>query len=231
MSIRVAKYDGLNKIDLIQNNEYGDCSLVKATNQVLDRMEVENKTLAKITYKKRIEKRLWDKDALKEAVINAIVHNDYTSEVGPQFEFYDDRIEITSVGGLPQGMTENEFFAGRSHPRNKELMRVFRDVELVEHLGSGVPRILESYGKECFSFSENFLQMTFPAVKSITPQVTERQQKAIDYIYKNGSISNEIYQELASVSRPTATKDLQEMVESGILQQSGKTRGATYTLA
>ncbi|MDL2255568.1 putative DNA binding domain-containing protein [Parabacteroides sp. OttesenSCG-928-G06] len=170
MSIKVAKYDGLDRVDLMENNEYGYCSLVKATKQVLDKIELENKTLAKITSKERIEKRLWNSVALREATINAIVHNDYTSEVPPKFEFFDDRIEITSFGSLPQGMTEKEFFEGYSVPRNKELMRVFRDLDLVEHLGSGVPRILRSYGKECFKFTENFLRMTFPA----TPQVTEQ---------------------------------------------------------
>ncbi|MFR7878965.1 MAG: ATP-binding protein [Butyricimonas paravirosa] len=102
--------------------------------------------------------------------MNAIVHNDYTSEIPPKFEFFDDRIEITSFGSLPQGMTEKEFFEGYSVPRNKELMRVFRDLDLVEHLGSGIPRILRSYGKECFKFTENFLRMTFPALEKVTPK-------------------------------------------------------------
>jgi len=174
MSIKVAKYNGLDRVDLIENNEYGYCSLIKAVKQVLDKMEVENKTLAKITPKEREEKRLWSPVALREAVINAIVHNDYASEVPPKFEFFDDRIEITSFGSLPQGMTEIEFFEGYSVPRNKELMRVFRDLDLVEHLGSGVPRILRSYGKECFKFTENFLRMTFPVSEQVTEQVTEQ---------------------------------------------------------
>ena len=171
ISVKIAKYDGLDRVDLIENNEYGYCSLMKATKQVLDKIEVENKTLAKITSKERKETKLWNPVALREAVINAIVHNDYTSEVPPKFEFFDDRVEITSFGSLPQGMTEKEFFEGYSVPRNKELMRVFRDLDLVEHLGSGVPRILRSYGKECFKFTENFLRMTFPASEQVTPQV------------------------------------------------------------
>ena len=72
------------------------------------------------------------------------------------------RLEITSVGGLPQGMTEAEFFEGYSMPRNKELMRIFRDLDMVEYLGSGMPRILRAYPRECFRFSENFLRMVFP---------------------------------------------------------------------
>ena len=73
----------------------------------------------KITPKERKETKLWNPVALREAVINAIVHNDYTSEIPPKFEFFDDRIEITSFGSLPQGMTEKEFFEGYSVPRNK----------------------------------------------------------------------------------------------------------------
>ena len=183
-SIKVAKYDGLDRVDLKENNEYGYCSLVKATKQVLDKIDIENKTLAKITPKEREEKRLWNPVALREAIINAMVHNDYTSEVPPKFEFFDDRIEITSFGSLPQGMTESEFFEGYSVPRNKELMRVFRDLDLVEHLGSGVPRILRTYGKECFKFTENFLRMTFPVSEQVTEQVTEQVKELVKILDK-----------------------------------------------
>ena len=121
---------------------------------------------------------------LNYAVINAIVHNDYTLEIPPKFEFFNDRIEITSFGSLPQGMTEKEFFEGYSVPRNKELMRVFRDLDLVEHLGSGVPRILRSYGKECFKFTENFLRMIFPATTQDTAQVTAQVKELIEILSK-----------------------------------------------
>jgi predicted HTH transcriptional regulator len=73
-SIKVAKYAGKDKVDLIENEEYGYCSLIKATNRVLDKLTVENKTFAKITPKARLEKKMVDSVALREAVINAIVH-------------------------------------------------------------------------------------------------------------------------------------------------------------
>ena len=82
-------------------------------------------------------------------------------------------------------MSESEFFEGYSVPRNKELMRVFKDVDLVEQLGSGIPRILETYGKECFQFSANFLRMVFPSAEPIntTEQVTEQvTDQAIDQV-------------------------------------------------
>ncbi|HKK11028.1 MAG TPA: RNA-binding domain-containing protein, partial [Bacteroidales bacterium] len=145
LSVKVAKYRGTSRVELIENNEYGYCSLIKATKTVLDKIELENRTTTKITSKEREEKSLWFAVPLREAIINAFVHNDYTREIPPKFEIFSDRIEITSAGSLPEGLSREEFFEGFSIPRNKELMRVFKDLELVEQLGSGIPRILEHY--------------------------------------------------------------------------------------
>ncbi|WP_454990207.1 Fic family protein [Capnocytophaga sputigena] len=176
ISVRVARYAGTNQVDLIQNEEYGHESLIKATQQVLDKLNLENRTFTKITYKQRIERRLWNPVALREAVINAFVHNDYTYEVAPKFEIFKDRLVITSCGGLPYGISQEEFFSGTSIPRNKELMRIFRDVELVEHLGSGIPRILQSYPKESFKFMENTLRVIFPIDEDLQALMEEEAQ-------------------------------------------------------
>jgi len=169
-SIKVAKYSSLDRCDLIENNEYGYCSLIKATKRVLEKLEIENKTAATITPVERIETPLWNRVALREAVINAIVHNDYSFEVPPKFEIFPDRLEITSAGRLPESMSHKEFFSGISIPRNKELMRIYRDVELVESLGSGIPRILQAYGEESFKFSENFIRIIFPVSVQVDDQ-------------------------------------------------------------
>lgn len=166
-SIKVAKYSSLDRCDLIENNEYGYCSLIKATKSVLSKLDIENKVSAKITPMERVETPLWNKVALREAVINAIVHNDYSFEVPPKFEIFPDRLEITSAGRLPESLTKEEFFSGISIPRNKELMRIYRDVELVESLGSGIPRILKAYGEDCFKFTDNFIRIILPANSSV----------------------------------------------------------------
>lgn len=171
LSVKVAKYKGQNRIHLIENNEYGYCSIVKATKQVLDKIDLENRTRSRITSKDRIDTRMWNAIAIREAVVNAIVHNDYTREVPPKFELFDDRIEITSAGGLPEALNEEEFFMGYSVPRNQELMRIYKDLELVEHLGSGVPRILETYPKKCFVFTENFIRMVFPNAWNLNEEI------------------------------------------------------------
>jgi len=146
----------------IGNEEYGYCSLVKATKAVLEKLKVENKTFAHITQNRREQRKLLNPAALREAVINAVIHNNYSNEVPPKFELFADRLEITSAGGLPAEFDEEEFFMGYSVPRNKELMRVFRDLNMVEQLGSGVPRILEHYPRSVYQFTPNFIRLMLP---------------------------------------------------------------------
>nr|WP_300789356.1 hypothetical protein [uncultured Acetatifactor sp.] len=74
VSIKIAKYAGTDKVDLIENEEYGYCSLIKATNNVLEKMKIENTTKAKVTNTKRVEKNLVEPVPMREALINAVVH-------------------------------------------------------------------------------------------------------------------------------------------------------------
>ncbi len=203
LSVKVAKYKGDTRVDLMESNEYGYCSLVKATKSVLDKISLENRTITQITQKERKEHRLWNAIALREAIINAFVHNDYTREIAPKFEIFNDRIEITSAGSLPDGLSKNEFFEGFSIPRNKELMRIYKDLDLVEQLGSGIPRILESYSKECFRFSDNFLRMIFPAADDVyreTPQVTPQVRDLLN-VFKGEESRTELQKSLGLVDR------------------------------
>ncbi len=162
VSIKVAKYAGTDKVELTENEEYGYCSLVKAAYKVLDKMTIENTTKAKITSGKRLESNLVEAIPLREAIINAIVHNDYSKEIPPVFEIFSDRIEITSYGGLLHGQNTDDFFSCSSMPRNRELMRVFKDIGLVEQLGSGMSRILSYYGRNIFDITEHFIRVIFP---------------------------------------------------------------------
>ena len=161
ISIKLVKYLGTSKMELIENQEYGYCCLITATQRILDRLTAENTVYAKIEYNGRKEVEMIDSKALKEAVINAMVHSDYTLTTTPIIELYSDRIEITSGGGLPQGLSQEEFLEGVTAPRNKELIRVFKDVDLIENIGSGVLRILDAYDKSCFKFMDHFLRVTF----------------------------------------------------------------------
>jgi len=142
---------------------------------------------------------------LCEAVINAIVHNDYTREVPPKFEIFADRIEITSAGALPESLSQTEFFEGYSIPRNKELMRVFKDLEMVEHLGSGIPRITRFFGPECFHFTENFLRASLSSHGPVHAEmeVTDPIDRLLQTLVKGPLSPSELQQKLALKHRPT----------------------------
>ena len=231
-SIKLAKYSSTSRVDLIENNEYGYACLIRAAKQVLDKIELENPTTTQITSKERENKRLWNPIAIREAVINAFVHNDFTGEVPPKFEIFPDRIEITSAGGLPDGLSEEEFFEGFSVPRNKELMRVFKDIGMVEQLGSGVPRILESYDRSCFSFSDNFLRMSFPMGGQAGGQaggqiglLTERQKEVLDLIIEDPSISRNALSEKLGINQSAVQKHIEALKQKGIISRESETTG------
>ena len=204
-SIKVAKYSSLDRCDLVENNEYGYCSLIKATKSVLAKLDIENKIAATITPVERIETPLWNKVALREAVINAIVHNDYSFEVPPKFEIFPDRLEITSAGRLPESLSREEFFNGISIPRNKELMRIYRDLELVESLGSGIPRILKAYGEDCFKFTDNFIRITFPITVHDTAHDVDSVSKFIRTLVAciDGEVDREALQSALGIKHRT----------------------------
>ncbi len=253
-SIKVAKYSGKTRTDLIESNEYGHECLVKATKQVIDKIAVENRTNTKITAKERQQANLWNPIALREAIINAFVHNDYTNEITPKFEIFSDRIEITSAGSLPEGLSEQEFYEGFSVPRNKELMRIFKDLELVEQLGSGIPRILEHYGKESFKFSDNFLRMTFTAKETAVEEggqigglmgglkggqiggqkdaeiddikeLTHRQKEVLKLITSDNRISRSGIAEILHINESAIQKHLNNLKDAGFIERVGGTRG------
>ncbi len=229
ISIKVAKYKGNTRVNLIENNEYGYVSIIKATKQVLDKIELENKTRSRITPAKRVDIRLWNQIALRVAIINAIVHNDYSHEIPQKFEIFDNRIEITSTGGLPEQLSKEEFFQGFSIPRNQELMRIFKDLGMVEHLGSGIPRILQAYTEECFHFTENFLRMTFQNewnlaeeenFPEVTPEVTPEVIKLIKVM--DGELPRTIIQQLLGLNDEKHFREnyQQKSLKLGILEMT-----------
>ncbi|MCL2144379.1 MAG: putative DNA binding domain-containing protein [Endomicrobia bacterium] len=168
-SIRFALWSGKDRTSkTFKKEEYGDRCLLTALSRIQDRMDVANQTQSKKQgFKPRLDKKYVDKEALREAVINAFVHNDYSRDDTPIFEVFEDRFEITTYGNPLEYMTEEAFFTGCSTPRNPEIMRIFQDLELVEHLGTGIPYIVGLYGREAFQISKVGVRLTLKFDKSI----------------------------------------------------------------
>lgn len=239
-SFRFAKYRGVDKSDIIENEEYGYCSLIKAMDKVLDRLIVENKTFAKVTEKKRIEKNLVDKNALREFVINAFAHNDYSDGDTPIFEIFSDRISITSYGGLVEGLTQEEFFECCSKPRNREIMRIFKDLDYVEQLGSGTRKTLKIYDRSIFKFTPNFMFVNFPYEKGFDESynelynepekfvINETGQKILDLMRANSKITIQEIADKTEITKRAVDKNIKTLKENGVVERVGSNKAGSW---
>lgn len=176
VSIQLARFHGVDKSSFAEVSDYGNQCLITAIERMVNRLEAENFTKSIITTKQRIDKRLIDMDCLKEAFFNAIAHNDW-SIVEPSVYMFDDRIEIISHGGLPNGETEEMFYAGISKPRNPSLMRILRDLGYVERTGHGVPNIIRKYGKKAFQIYESCINVVLPFDKDVFMSKNEAEKE------------------------------------------------------
>lgn len=233
ISIRYGKYDGINSVDLIENEDFGNCCLIKATKNILNKLNIENKTFTKIEYPERKEIKMYDYIAVREAVVNAIVHNDWSNEYSPKFEMFTDRLVISSNGGIQDSTTKEEFLEGFSLPKNKELMKVFNDLDLVEQMGTGIIRILQSYNKDSFEFFPNFIRVTFPfnenkfmLDKRIMEHnnLTEIQNNIIKLILDLPTITQETLARLLDVNIRTIQRNIKILIEMGLLERVGATK-------
>ena len=248
-SLQVAKYAGTDRVRLIENRDYGCCSLVKALKSVLDRVKVENTVFTRIGYPLREEREMIDSTAIREAIVNAVVHNDYSYGATPKIEFFADRVEITSMGGLPYGVEVEDFFSGLSVPRNKELMRVFRDLEIVEQLGSGIPRIIEAYGRKAFEICKSYLRVVMPYAKPFEinsdqgtpPEIIQQElgessektsektsEKILLAIAANKFITISELAAMIGVAPRSIERNIQKMQEQELLRRIGPDKGGHW---
>ena len=233
ISIRFGKYDGINSVNLIENEDFGNCCIIKATKNILNKLEIENKTFTKIEYLERKEIKMYDYIAVREAVVNAIVHNDWSNEYSPKFEIFSDRLVISSNGGIQDNTTKEEFLEGFSLPKNKELMKVFNDLDLVEQMGTGIIRILQSYNKDSFEFFPNFIRVTFPfnenKFKKNTKEIknnnlTEIQNSIIGLMLDSPTITQETLARLLDVNIRTIQRNIKTLIDVGLIERIGATK-------
>lgn len=187
---------------------------------------------------------IWDYplDALREAVINALIHRDYTSMMDIQIRIYDDHLEITNAGGLPPELTPESLYGPHaSLPRNPLLARAFYYAGYIERWGTGTTRIVELCREQAlpapeFRTTPHMMQVIFfkdPYIPEHLRQLglNERQIKAVQYVKKRGSITNREYQSTTGVSKATATRELEALTHLGILVKVGsRGRGTKYRL-
>lgn len=178
-------------------------------------------------------------DAIREAIINAVCHRDYSSMSDIQVRLYDDQLVIRNPGSLPFGLTtESLMREHNSIRRNQKIAEAFFLTGDIEKWGSGTTRIADElkaagmpapeFTSDQWNFRVAFNKKRFSERKSIQKLgLTERQTKIIEFLLINVEISNAQYQEVAKVSKATATRELRNLTSQGILESVGQGGAST----
>ena len=236
------KFNGTDKASISERSDYGYGCILTVYERIKVRLSAENTCITDTTVRPRKETFLFSFDAVNEAVLNAIVHNDWTI-TEPQISLFSDRLEIISHGGLPSGMTEKDFFEGISHPRNATLMRIFMNMGLTEHTGHGIPVILSHYGKDVFEITDSYIRCRIPfnkeilklrkipsgkANKSIGLNKTEK--NILRLIIKTPDATAEEMANDISVSKRTVERNLAGLQEKGMIERIGSRRDGKWNV-
>jgi len=188
---------------------------------------------------------VWDYplEAIRESVINAVCHRDYTMPSNTEVRIYDDRLTIWNPGGLPLGITLDDLFKPHgSVLRNKGIGAVLYDMGLIEQWGSGIGKMLKLCslaGIPVPHFEEYQSGFLVEFRKDIYTEeylrklgLNDRQIKAVDHIKENKIINLSSYKALIqNVSEKTLYRDLQDLVDKNILKEIGEKKGRKYKLA
>lgn len=180
----------------------------------------------------------WD----NEAILNALVHNDWTITES-QISMFHDRLEILTHGGLPSGMTKEQFFDRISKHRNATLMRIFLNMGLTEHAGHGVLTIIEIYGIEVFEIESNYIRCTIPFEKQVIDQTDNKniglniglnvalnktEKKVIELLIENPSITSTELTEKIGVTKRTIERTFKSLKEKKMIERIGSKRDGNW---
>jgi len=228
--------DDLRFQEVIEGNAF---QLADRTLEVLDRKFL----VSPISYKglQRIEGWEYPYEAIREVILNAIVHRDYMG-APIQISVYDDKLIVWNEGSLPEDLTIEDLKKKHSsRPHNPILASAFFKGGLIEAWGRGTTKIINECKKAGLpepiieytsgGISVTIIKSTNDSVKSIKPELNNRQLNAIKYTEQYGKITNKEYQGINNISREMATIDLRKLVQLKIFVPSGiKGAGASYTL-
>lgn len=236
-SIKVAVFRGSDKTDLMKRNEYGYKCMLVAVKQVLDYIEALNETTVDLSGSLRKESKLFDFSCFREAWLNACLHNRWSRQTPPAVYVFDNRIEIVSVGGLPEGLTLEEFYEGKSKPVNLELQQIMVQLDYIEQTGHGVPLIVSRYGKEVFDITENFITVTIPfnkvkekgrLQKDAEFVADECDRKILNLMEEDSGITVRGLSEQMGLGMTTITKHIRVLREMGVIEREGSKKSGQW---
>ncbi len=258
MSIRIVQYAGKDKTSpLYAVRNMGDDSIISSFYKLMTFGDVLNvmQSDERDRFAERSEVALFDSVSYREAVVNALIHNDWTDGNGPLLLVFNNRIEIVSNGTLTGKQTVSGFFNGISVPRNRKLAEIFLQLHISERSGRGVPVITSVYGRKAFSINDNSIVVTIPYdrvdVTSARPQndtvsyitdplireeesvqemagLNETRRRILDEMRKNPGITMKELAYLFNMSDTALENNISYLKKYGFLERSGSRRKGSW---
>jgi len=253
-TIKVAVFQGTDQTIFKDRREFTG-SLMQQMNEVYDFIDFRNQTRATIEKLYRVDVRDYPEVAVREALLNLLVHRDYSFSASAFISIYENRIEFVSIGGLMPGIDLEDVMVGISVCRNQDLANVFYRLHLIEAYGTGMGKIMKAYEsmqvKPVIETTKNAFKIILPNInakyetenatvktKSGTPvtvhtekKLSDEEEKILEYARKHGAITRNDVIGLLEVSASTAARVIRKMVKTNLLEQKGKARNTNYTIA
>ena len=252
--IKAALFDGGTKAVFRDRHELSG-SVLKQLEDANDYIDRANKVHADYEGLRRIDSRDYPPQAVREALLNAVVHREYALGNATLVSIFDDRIELVNFGGLMKGIEYDDILLGVSALRNPHLANVFYRLQLIEAYGTGIRKMNEAYAGAPASVrievSSNAFKVTLPNM-NYRPEKGDvsgrnsgehapergddggfltREERIVALFAKRPRITRQDVQDVLGVSQSTANQVLRELVAQGVLARVGAGRSAAYVLA
>ena len=226
----IAKF-GKNIDEILNRNLFINMSIISQFQKTL---EVFNRyyKYEQILGSERIEKELIPEKAFRETIANALIHRTWDVNSNIRVSMYEDKIEISSPGGLPSGISEKEYLNGQiSQLRNPILANIFFRLKYIEMFGTGIRRINESYKdyaiKPAFEIFENSIKITLPIIKTEL-FLTKDERIIIDILEKGAILSSSEILKMTEFKKDKLNRLLKKLIQKNYIKIIGNGRGTKY---
>jgi ATP-dependent DNA helicase RecG len=237
-TLKLAVFEGLEK-EIFKDRREISGSLFRQLEETYTLLDIFNHNHGEVTGLVRVDKRDYPEEALREALLNALVHRDYAFSSSTLISIFDDRIEFVSIGGLPKDVSLDDILLGLSVPRNEHLAAIFYRLHLIEAYGTGIPKILRSYAscerKPELRATGNAFKITLPnrnvgSHEASAPKVslTENEEKIIVLLDKQGEIVRKDAEDALSISQAMAVRLLRGLADKGAIRVIGGGKKTRY---
>lgn len=239
-TIKAAVFEGTSQSVFKDRKEFSG-SLFKQMGAVYDYIDFHNQTRSTFDKLRRIDTRDYPEVAVREALLNSLVHREYSFRASTLISIYSDRIEFTSIGGLVSGVTLNDVLMGISVCRNTKLANVFYRLELIEAYGTGMRKIMNVYegsGKTPqIETSDNAFKIILPNLnvqpekKQLSNEGDSQAEKVIQLVRKQGMVTRKEVEKLLGTGQTTSGRLLKKMMKNGQIIQEGRGKNTHYQLS